>query len=164
MVEDQRQVITDDWIKKQLTDKRKHLLICLLLLSSILVIVSIFLISDINDAVSIIIGVAVLVIFIPIALYDLIFYLYVIQGKHFYIIEDTLEDIKYDVIAFGARENGFDSALKHRLTFKKIKKVFVSAKSRNYKIGDTFYIVIPMWIIKNPIALYNTEYYSYRSN
>ena len=73
MVEDQRQVITDDWIKKQLTDKRKHLLICLLLLSIILVIVSIFLISDINDAVSIIIGVAVLVIFIPIALYDLIF-------------------------------------------------------------------------------------------
>ena len=164
MVEDQRQVITDDWIKKQLTDKRKHLLICLLLLSIILVIVSIFLISDINDAVSIIIGVAVLVIFIPIALYDLIFYLYVIQGKHFYIIEDTLENIKYDVIAFGARENGFDSALKHRLTFKKIKKVFVSAKSRNYKIGDTFYIVIPMWITKNPIALYNTEYYSYRSN
>ena len=163
MVEDQRQLITDDWIKKQLTDKRKNLLICLLLLSSILVIVSIFLISDTNDAVSIIIGAAVLVIFIPIALYDLIFYLYVIQRKHFYIIEDTLENIKYDVIAFGARENGFDSALKHRLTFKKIKKVFVSAKSRNYKIGDTFYIVIPMWIIKNPIALYNTEYYSYRS-
>ena len=164
MVEDQRQKITDEWIKNQLVDKRRYLLLYFLILSSILIIISIFLISSSNDTFLIVLSIGVLVFFVPTIIYDCFFYLYVIQGKHFYIIEDTLEDIKYDVIAFGARENGFDSALKHRLTFKKIKKVFVSAKSRNYKIGDTFFIVIPMWIIKNPIALYNTKCYSYKSN
>lgn len=164
MVEDQRQKISDEWIKNQLVDKRRYLLLYFLILSSILIIISIFIISSSNDNFLIILSIGVLGFFVPMIIYDCFFYLYVIQGKHFYIIEDILENIKYDVIAFGARENGFDSALKHRLSFEKVKNVYVCAQNRNYKIGDTFYIVIPIWIIKKPIALYNTKCYFYKDN
>lgn len=166
-LEDERQIITDETIKGELSKLFKPRLFSNVVGLIFLLIASLLLhpMCVDNYKAILIFWYLVCLIILTGSIYNFVFYFYVIRNKSFYIIKDTLVDFETDNLRVYPRVRRFKLSLENTLIFQKSGAIRVSADLfSNLSKNDTFYIVRANIGKRKILRLYSERSYCYKEN